>query len=75
MKDDGDNACVYWLGFKDALVRKLGLNSRCEASLAKLAKDVVKPNLTYLRFKVMKVKQMGKRLKLESKDLKYVDYA
>ncbi|GJV63211.1 hypothetical protein Tco_1474039 [Tanacetum coccineum] len=42
MEDDGDNAC-------DALVRKLGLNSRCEASLAKLAKYVVNPNLTHLR--------------------------
>ncbi|GKB55817.1 hypothetical protein Tco_0912003 [Tanacetum coccineum] len=40
IKDDGDNAYVYYLGFKDALVRKLGLNSRCEASLEKLAKDV-----------------------------------
>nr|GEU86619.1 hypothetical protein [Tanacetum cinerariifolium] len=36
--------------------RKLGLNSRCEASLAKLAKDVVKSNLTHLRFNVKKVR-------------------
>ncbi|GJY81259.1 hypothetical protein Tco_0494010 [Tanacetum coccineum] len=40
IEDDSDNAYVYYLGFKNALVRKLGLNSRCEASLAKLAKDV-----------------------------------
>ncbi|GJT82424.1 hypothetical protein Tco_1056766 [Tanacetum coccineum] len=40
--------------------RKLRLNSRCEASLAKLAKDVVKPNLTHLRSDVKKVRPWNK---------------
>ncbi|GKA22546.1 hypothetical protein Tco_0708508 [Tanacetum coccineum] len=40
--------------------RKLRLNSRCVASLAKLAKDVVKPNLTHLRFDVKKVRPWNK---------------
>ncbi|GJV87633.1 hypothetical protein Tco_1531571 [Tanacetum coccineum] len=35
--------------------RMLGLNSRCEVSLAKLAKDVVKPKLTHLRFNAKRV--------------------
>ncbi|GJY23827.1 hypothetical protein Tco_0397485 [Tanacetum coccineum] len=38
----------------------ISLDSRFEASLAKLANDVVKSNLTRLKFKVMKVKQLVK---------------
>nr|GEX78315.1 splicing factor U2af large subunit B [Tanacetum cinerariifolium] len=76
MKDDGDNVVFIIL-----YSRKLGLNSRCEASLAKLAKDVAKPNLTHLRYVMICMVQsdegraIGKRLKLESKDFKSCVYA
>ncbi|GJR31505.1 hypothetical protein Tco_1107737 [Tanacetum coccineum] len=57
--------------YEDALVRKLGLNSRCEASLAKLAKDVVKPNLTHLRSNVKKVRPWNKAHGLRNYMLDY----
>ncbi|GJZ17842.1 hypothetical protein Tco_0553965 [Tanacetum coccineum] len=73
MEDDDDNAC-------DALVRKLGLNNRCEASLAKLAKDVSyglmkDENDAYVMNDVQsdEGEAIGKRLKLESQDLKSVE--
>nr|GEX17258.1 ribonuclease H-like domain-containing protein [Tanacetum cinerariifolium] len=43
---------VIMLVFISLDSRKLGLNSRCEASLEKLAKDVVKPNITHKRYVV-----------------------
>ncbi|GKB58296.1 putative reverse transcriptase domain-containing protein [Tanacetum coccineum] len=53
-KNQGLKMMVIMLMFISSDSRMLRLNSRCDASLAKLAKDVVKPNLTHLRFKAMK---------------------
>ncbi|GJW81341.1 hypothetical protein Tco_0145316, partial [Tanacetum coccineum] len=50
-KNQGLKMIVIVLVFSSLDSRKLALKSRCDASLAKLVKDVVKPNLTHLRFK------------------------